>query len=175
MAEASVLHATAVEIFLLVASQREGGFVFFELEVARLLQHFAFAVFHAEESGAAVDADGQTRCGDDEVCVGSLELELEARLTGIFYENLCFGFSLRIADDAALIVLEEPEDVFAIEIEGEMRVVVEINFHGVGVVLLHFHGACSRSVSDFCGRGCCYVRMCGIAHAHAHHGTSHDS
>ena len=175
MAEASVLHATAVEIFLLMASKREGGFVFFELEVARLLQHFAFAVFHAEESGAAVDADGQARCGDDEVCVSRFEMESEPRLPRIPDENLRFGLCLRVADDAPLVVLEEAEDVFAIEVEGEVRVVVEINFHGVGVVLLHFHGACSRSVSDFCGRGCCYVRMCGIAHAHAHHGTSHDS
>ena len=153
--ETAVLHAATVEIFaaMLLEGQRGGVFVerngghFFHYDVACL------QVLHAHGAVRLVERHGDARRSHHDLCALVLEVHLHGRAARTVHEDLCGRLSHRVAHDAAVVVAEKAEDIFAVEVNGEHFAVGKGDFYGRRIDFLGFHDSRLCVVELFDARG----------------------
>ena len=135
--EASVLHASAVEILVLALLQRDGGLARREGDAAELLGHRlpASEVGDAHLSRRLVYVDAEGLRGDRDALLRLLDAQLPDFAPGVVYEDLRLGRRLGVTQNAPLRIEEEPEDVRAVEIDGRAQPVGPEQLDGCGVQL----------------------------------------
>ena len=175
MAETSVLYASAIEVFAVVAGECKCSLGIVDGDGCGLPHHLAAILCDVQETGGAVNADIHGGSAHDVFCIGGLQLQAESCATWILYEYFSFGFSLRGADDATVVVLEEADDVLTVKIEGVHLSVVEIHLHSIVVAGRKAYGLGLWSRGDG-GHACsaCCRRCRGSKGRAGNEGTEHE-
>ena len=155
MRETAVLHTAAVEVLVGRGFERQGHFVLFKEGGGRFFQHGAarLGVGDAHQARLLVDQHGDASGRERETAVGFAHGEAGDVLAGLGHEDFGLGFGLGVTHGAALGVLEEADDVVAIEVEQEALSVGQCDFGSRRSRFLHSCHLLGR-LFDACGGGC---------------------
>ncbi len=144
--EASVLHAATVEILIGLFLEGDGVAAALEVDGCVLRQYGLAAPQVGDTEEAIVTADVYTHgCrGHGKPQVAAAYLELAHRLAGVVNQDAGRRRGLWVADDAPLIVLEQTEDLLAIEVDSHRLSVLIKNLDGCRIEQPHvFDGVLS--------------------------------
>ena len=141
--EAAVLHAAAVEVFLRLFFQRHGHLLLVKSHRGGFFQHNAACpeVRHAHQGRMLVKCHPHPVRLDRQLVGLPPDLQRTYRPARLVYQDFGFGLCHRITQDSAHRVLEQAEDMVAIEIQRQALLVGEDNFHGRGIKRQYIHDA----------------------------------
>ena len=144
--EAAVLHTAAVEVILGVGAEGHRHLALLESHgLGPFNDHLVgIEVAHAEQARLAVNVYGQTLRADGGISFAGRHLKTAHSAAGIVHEDMGHGRGLRFAQDATSVVLEQAEDVCAVEIERQALAVGIDHLNGRGIDLadsVHHHGS----------------------------------
>ena len=141
--EAAVLHAAAIEVFLRLFLQRQGHLLLVERNRSGFFQHSAtrLEVFHAHQGRVLIKGHQDAFRTDRHMACLLPDLQRADGFARLVHQNLRFGMGYRIAQDAAFRVMEQAENVVAVEIQRQALLVGVDDFHGCGVKKYDIHDA----------------------------------
>ena len=144
--EAAVLHTAAVEVLLGVGAEGHRHLALLESHgLGPFNDHLVgIEVAHAEQARLAVNVYGQTLRADGGISFAGRHLQTAHSAAGIVHEDMGHGRGLRFAQDATSVVLEQAEDVCAVEIERQALAVGIDHLNGRGIDLsdsVHHNGS----------------------------------
>ena len=128
----AVLHAAAVEIFIRLRFQGKAGAALFKKDGGRLLHHHGIVlqVDDLEKRGLFVYFNPDLPCGDGDHISLLVHVQAGNRLPGVVRQDAGFRLRLGVADNAALVIPENPENVVPVKIECHPVVLAKQHFHG---------------------------------------------
>ena len=149
MREASVLDTATVEIFVGIFFQCQDCLPFFVSHRFHLFEGHCVCgkVGDFQQGGRFVQLQPDFSGCDGYLSVLVLDIQYGHRAAGIVDQDLCFRFGFRIADNAAIVVLEHAEDVISVEVECHSLVVGEDYVDRCRVDSLHT-GYCLSLLGD---------------------------
>ena len=176
VAEAAVLHTTAVEVFASMGAEGECGAVVVEGDGLETLNHHVacFLVRHGEAARLFVDAQECACRGYLDVAAVVLEAHFLRGAAGVGHEDVGMWVGLRVTHDAAVVVAEEAENVFAVEVDSQSLTVGVDDLDGRAIQLLRLADAALCGLANaLCQReglhGGRTHRECGQCQRHSHH------
>ena len=119
MGEASVLHAASVEVLLRMLLQLQGDPFFLKEGRLRLFQHDGarLQVGHFQQGCLLVHLHHHLAGRDGDTARPVVHLQHRQALARVVHQDFGFRLRLRVAEDAAVVVPEQTEDVVSIEVE----------------------------------------------------------
>ena len=140
MREASVLHAAAIEVFIGLCLEHQGRTVLVKADGLRLATGLSVQfVGQRHESGLAIEAQGQFMRADHHFSARVLQFNGARGATRRIYQNLCRRCSLRIANNASVVVAEEAENIFTVKVDRQVLTIGIGNFDGRGIDFFGFN------------------------------------
>ena len=141
MREAAILHAAAVEVLLIVGLHGHRSHALFNGSGGGLLEYYTLAltVGHGHEASNLVHYHLDARRGHHRLGSALLDLKTGHVASGIKHENLCGRISHGVAHLSSLGVLEDANDVVAIEVKHAAHAIGHSDLHGRAIHFLTTH------------------------------------
>ena len=132
MRKAPVLYAAAVEIFIFLFAESHCVTVAFELDGRCLAYNRApvAQICDAEQCRLPIEVDANTRRTYRERALIACQRQSTHRPSRSVYENFCRRIGCRIADDSAVIVLKQTENIIRIKVDREAMTVSIKHLYG---------------------------------------------
>ena len=132
MGKAAVLHAAAVKIFIRIRLQGQAGFTLLKKDGSGLLHHHGIVlqVDDPEQGGFLVYLNPDLARGNGDHAVLLVHVQFGNGPSGIVRQDFGFRFRLRVPDDAALVIPENPENVVPVKIKRHPLILSKQHLHG---------------------------------------------